>query len=66
MVVIKQSLSVAVAMFSGWILSALIIVSGIFLNATLMFWIWFALIIALAALLNIWLRGKGSRIFSNL
>ena len=66
MVVIKQSLSVAVAMFSGWILSALIIVSGIFLNATLMFWIWFAVIIVLAALLNIWLRGKGSRIFSNL
>jgi hypothetical protein len=31
-----------------------------------MFWIWFEVIIVLAALLNIWLRGKGSRIFSNL
>ena len=66
MIVVKQSLSVAVAMFSGWILSALIIVSGIFLNGMLMFWVWFAVIIILAALLNIWLRGKGSRIFASL
>ena len=68
-VVIKQSLSILIYMFSVWALSALQIVSALFLSSriggivVLAFWTVF--MIALALLLNRWLGKTGVKITDN-
>ena len=69
-VVIKQSLSIMIYMFSVWALSALQIVSALFLSSriggTTVLVSWTVIMTALALLLNRWLRKTGVRIMDNL
>ncbi len=70
MVVIKQSLSIFLAMISGWMLALLQFLSGLFLTAALganlVYAIWLVLLSLLALLLNRWLKTRGTRIVDGL
>ncbi|MBR5098806.1 MAG: hypothetical protein IK091_06270, partial [Spirochaetales bacterium] len=68
--VVKQSMAVTIAMFGGWILATLIILSAIFLSAAvgglLLAGLWIIVIGNLAVLLYCWLGKKGSAILARL
>ena len=68
--VVKQSMAVTISMFGGWILTALIVVSAIFLSdavgGLLLAGLWTIVIGTLAVLLYCWLGKKGSAILARL
>ena len=68
--VVKQSMAVTISMFGGWILTALIVVSAIFLSdavgGLLLAGLWTIVIGALAVLLYCWLGKKGAAILARL
>ena len=70
MMVIKQGLGIFIALFSPMILGTVVIFSGIFLanaiGGTLLLGIWLLLMAALAFLLDIWLRKRGTAIYAGL
>ncbi len=68
--VVKQGLSIFIALFSGWVLGALMAVTAIFLGnrmgSILLLSCWLLLLAVLLLLLERWLRKKGAIIFANL
>ena len=68
--VVKQSMAVTISLFGGWILTALIVVSAIFLSdavgGLLLAGLWIIVIGALAVLLYCWLGKKGAAILARL
>ncbi|MBR2281101.1 MAG: hypothetical protein IJ863_00605 [Spirochaetales bacterium] len=68
--VVKQGISIVVALFSGWIYGILIAATGYFMTvlmpASLALVIWIAITAVPLVLMERWLRRKGTRIFENL